>query len=159
MKLSRATALSKRRCSVSAEVSIAKNGQFERQLELLDRANCCFLRNRNDKGFILYSENGENSFFGRFWPNKKTIKKQINSKFYLSAAQWRISVYNNSRIKGSKWVKNSLFQFDESKSLFLIINNSVMPSSSQTVAELDQLYKNEDGFLYMNYSGENTFGA
>lgn len=34
-----------------------------------------------------------------------------------------------------------------------------MPSSSQTVAELDQLYKNEDGFLYMNYSGENTFGA
>ena len=66
MKLSRATALSKRRCSVSAEVSIAKNGHFERQLELLDRANCCFLRNRNDKGFIFYSENGENSFFGRF---------------------------------------------------------------------------------------------
>ncbi|CBY38967.1 unnamed protein product [Oikopleura dioica] len=50
-------------------------------------------------------------------------------------------------------------EFDESKSLFLIIDNSVMPSSSQTVAELDQLYKNEDGFLYMNYSGENTFGA
>ena len=30
---------------------------------------------------------------------------------------------------------------------------------SETLGDLDDQHKNEDGFLYLSYSGENTFGA
>ena len=43
------------------------------------------------------------------------------------------------------------------KGLFLFIGN-VMASSSNTIQELYDLYKNEDGFLYMTYNEENVFG-
>ena len=34
-----------------------------------------------------------------------------------------------------------------------------MPMISETLGDLDDQHKNEDGFLYLSYSGENTFGA
>ena len=43
------------------------------------------------------------------------------------------------------------------KSIFLFINNSI-PSSSKIISQLYKDHKNEDGFLYIIYSGENTFG-
>ncbi|KAK8807136.1 hypothetical protein WA158_003895 [Blastocystis sp. Blastoise] len=41
--------------------------------------------------------------------------------------------------------------------LFIFINNKV-PSSGATIASLYEKNKDQDGFLYITYSGENTFG-
>tara|TARA_B100000073_G_scaffold331184_1_gene320349 strand:+ start:840 stop:1193 length:354 start_codon:yes stop_codon:yes gene_type:complete len=41
--------------------------------------------------------------------------------------------------------------------IFLFING-IIPPSNQTVIELYERYKDHDGFLYIDYSGENTFG-
>jgi GABA(A) receptor-associated protein len=41
--------------------------------------------------------------------------------------------------------------------MFLFIHNIVVTSYS-TIGELYEDYKNEDGFLYITYAGENTFG-
>ena len=43
------------------------------------------------------------------------------------------------------------------KAIFVFVNN-VLPPSSEIMSNLYEEHKNEDGFLYMKYSGENTFG-
>ncbi|KAF2610785.1 hypothetical protein F2Q70_00009683 [Brassica cretica] len=48
-------------------------------------------------------------------------------------------------------------QLDPSKALFVFVQNTL----PQTAARMDSLYntfKEEDGFLYMTYSTEKTFG-
>ena len=41
--------------------------------------------------------------------------------------------------------------------LFIFVNNTI-PSSSTLMSNLYSQYKDPDGFLYLTYSGENTFG-
>ncbi len=44
------------------------------------------------------------------------------------------------------------------KSLFLFVNNT-LPTTSTLLSQIYQYHKAEDGFLYMIYAGENTFGG
>ena len=46
---------------------------------------------------------------------------------------------------------------DPGQAIFLFINGTI-PSSSTLMIELYEKYKNEDGFLYITYNGENVFG-
>lgn len=41
--------------------------------------------------------------------------------------------------------------------IYAMINN-MFPSSSTSISNLYDIYKDQDGFLYINYSGENIFG-
>ena len=43
------------------------------------------------------------------------------------------------------------------QSLFCFINN-ILPTSDTLISDLYNIYKNKDGFLYIYYSGENSFG-
>jgi len=43
------------------------------------------------------------------------------------------------------------------KALFVFLNNS-LPTTGTLMRELYQMYRDNDGFLYMVYSGENSFG-
>lgn len=43
------------------------------------------------------------------------------------------------------------------KALYLTINN-IIPPTSLIISSLYNEYKSEDGFLYIIYNGENTFG-
>ena len=43
------------------------------------------------------------------------------------------------------------------KALFIYINNIIPPTSTNMITLYDN-YKDEEGFLYINYSSENTFG-
>jgi len=43
------------------------------------------------------------------------------------------------------------------KAIFIFVNNTLPPTASLMSAVYEQA-KDEDGFLYMMYSGENTFG-
>uniref|UniRef100_A0A7S1W603 Autophagy-related protein n=2 Tax=Neobodo designis TaxID=312471 RepID=A0A7S1W603_NEODS len=44
------------------------------------------------------------------------------------------------------------------KAIFLFIGDSVPPNGAH-MSDLYAKHKDEDGFLYVKYSGENTFGA
>lgn len=48
-------------------------------------------------------------------------------------------------------------QLPSEKGLFLFVSNTVA-SSSSTMTELYDEYKNSDGFLYISYSEESVFG-
>ena len=49
-------------------------------------------------------------------------------------------------------------ELDAAKAIFLFVNNQIIPPSNVSLGELYEEYKSADGFLYMTYSGENTFG-
>ena len=44
------------------------------------------------------------------------------------------------------------------KSIYLFIDNHVMPATGQLLSQLYYEHKDEDGFLYIKYAGESTFG-
>lgn len=44
------------------------------------------------------------------------------------------------------------------KAIFLFVNN-VLPPTAELMSHIYAKYKDEDGFLYITYSGENTFGT
>lgn len=48
-------------------------------------------------------------------------------------------------------------QLPPEKAMFLFVNK-VLPATSATMGSIYEEHKDEDGFLYIAYSGENTFG-
>ncbi len=48
-------------------------------------------------------------------------------------------------------------KLDETVALFMYIGN-VIPPTSAGIADIYNKYKDPDGFLYISYTGENTFG-
>ena len=55
------------------------------------------------------------------------------------------------------YVIRKRIKLNSEKALFLFINNRLPPSSS-LMSTIDTDNVNKDGFLYIQYSGENTFG-
>lgn len=55
------------------------------------------------------------------------------------------------------WIVRKRIQLPPEKALFLFVD-TMMPQSSMTVGEMYSKHADEDGFLYIAYSGENTFG-
>ena len=49
-------------------------------------------------------------------------------------------------------------KLDEDKSMFIIVNNTLPPTATP-IMDIYNQYKDKDGFLYITYSGENTFGV
>lgn len=47
---------------------------------------------------------------------------------------------------------------EPSKALFLFVDNSVIPPTQSTIGDMYNRYKDRDGFLYITYTSENTFG-
>jgi GABA(A) receptor-associated protein len=49
-------------------------------------------------------------------------------------------------------------KLDDSQSLYIYVNKSIMPATSATFTSIYDKHKDKDGFLYLIYCGENTFG-
>ncbi|CAM9124846.1 unnamed protein product [Choristocarpus tenellus] len=47
---------------------------------------------------------------------------------------------------------------DPDKGLHLFVKGDTMVQTSALMSEMYDAHRDEDGFLYINYSGENTFG-
>jgi len=45
------------------------------------------------------------------------------------------------------------------KALFIFVGENQIPPTAATIKEVYDKYKDEDGFLYITYAGENTFGG
>jgi len=55
------------------------------------------------------------------------------------------------------YLLRSHIRLEPHKSMFIFVNNS-LPTTSTLMSTLYQNYKEDDGFLYMVYTGESTFG-
>ena len=75
--------------------------------------------------------------------------QELDKKKYLVPADLTIGQFSCCIRKRLKITKET--------AIFLIINNTY-PSSSSLICDLYKIYKNEDGFMYICFSPENTFG-
>lgn len=57
------------------------------------------------------------------------------------------------------YVIRKRIQLKPSDALFLFVNNSVLPPTCAIMQDVYDSYAQCDGFLYITYSGENTFGG
>jgi GABA(A) receptor-associated protein len=56
------------------------------------------------------------------------------------------------------YVIRKRMKMSPSEALFLITENGALPPTSSTLSEIYAKNKSDDGFLYLKYTGENTFG-
>merc|ERR1712226_1579984 len=56
------------------------------------------------------------------------------------------------------WIIRKRIDMPAEKAIFLFVNK-VIPSAAKSMGELYEEQKDLDGFLYIQYSGENTFGC
>ena len=66
-------------------------------------------------------------------------------------------VPNDISVAQFMWIIRKRIQLPSEKAIFLFVNKTI-PQSSSTMGQVYSNFKDEDGFLYISYSGENTFG-
>lgn len=76
--------------------------------------------------------------------------KQIDKRKYL--------VPNEITVAQFMWIVRKRIDMPAEKAIFLFVNK-VIPSAAKSMGELYEEQKDDDGFLYIQYSGENTFGC
>ncbi|RNA25577.1 gamma-aminobutyric acid receptor-associated -like 2 [Brachionus plicatilis] len=67
-------------------------------------------------------------------------------------------VPNDISIAQFMWIIRKRIQLPSEKAIFLFVKKTI-PQSSSTIGQVYNNFKDDDGFLYIAYSGENTFGA
>ncbi len=80
--------------------------------------------------------------------NKSDIV-EIDKKKYLVPADLTMGQF--------QYVIRKRINLEPTKALFVFINNTLPPTSSM-IGQIYEEKADEDGFLYINYSSENTFG-
>ncbi|XP_022098109.1 gamma-aminobutyric acid receptor-associated protein-like 2 [Acanthaster planci] len=55
------------------------------------------------------------------------------------------------------WIIRKRIQLPSEKAVFLFVGKA-LPQSSATMSQIYEAHRDSDGFLYVAYSGENTFG-
>jgi GABA(A) receptor-associated protein len=83
------------------------------------------------------------------WGNDPDMP-EIDRKKYL--------VPNDLGVNQFIYIIRSRMKLSPQKSLYIFINGSIMPHTGGSITEYYHKYKDDDGFLYISYSGENTFG-
>ena len=56
------------------------------------------------------------------------------------------------------YVLRRRINLDANRAMFLFLSGDTLAPTSELVSTLYDTHKDNDGFLYMEYSGENTFG-
>jgi len=55
------------------------------------------------------------------------------------------------------YVVRKRIKLSPEKAIFIFVNNTLPPTAA-LISAIYEEHKDEDGFLYVTYSGENTFG-
>lgn len=56
------------------------------------------------------------------------------------------------------YVLRRRINLDANRAMFLFLEGNTLAPTAELVSSLYESHKDDDGFLYMEYSGENTFG-
>jgi len=57
------------------------------------------------------------------------------------------------------YIVRKRIKLNETDSLFLFINDKILPPSSSIISSVYDEHKDDDGFLYISYCNENVFGG
>ncbi|KAJ0962020.1 hypothetical protein J5N97_029848 [Dioscorea zingiberensis] len=91
------------------------------------------------------------------YPNKYPLIVEKADNGDIPQIKRRFMVPGDMTIAKLVAVIRSRINLTAEKAIFLFVDN-VLPPSGTTISEIYSQKKDEDGFLYCVYSGENTFG-
>ncbi|KAE9593073.1 hypothetical protein Lal_00028749 [Lupinus albus] len=80
---------------------------------------------------------------------EKTDVPEIDKKKYLVPADLTVGQF--------VYVVRKRIKLSPEKAIFIFVKN-ILPPTAAMMSAIYEENKDEDGFLYMTYSGENTFG-
>ena len=84
---------------------------------------------------------------------EKSIKSDIadiDKKKYL--------VPNDITVGQFVYIIRKRIELSPEKAVFIFLNNNTIPPTSSLLSDLFKKHADDDGFLYLTYAGENTFG-
>lgn len=85
------------------------------------------------------------------------VERNANSINVPQIDKQKYLVPNDLTVGQFLYIIRKRLQLKPEQAIFAFVNNS-LPSTSSLVSEIYEQHKDEDGFLYFIYSGENTFG-
>tara|TARA_B100001123_G_C15196183_1_gene981419 strand:- start:206 stop:550 length:345 start_codon:yes stop_codon:yes gene_type:complete len=114
----------------------------------------------------MYEYKKENNFEYRLNESNRILNKYPD-KYPLIVEKCKDCIYNikknkylvpkDIKIYELQFIIRKRLEIKKSESLFIYINNIIPPSNS-LISEIYDNLKDKDGFLYITYSSENTFG-
>lgn len=85
-------------------------------------------------------------------------QRSTNDKHLKDIDKTKYLVPNDLTVGQFAYVIRKRMKINPEQAMFLFLDNKTLPLVSCTMAELYSNYKSEDGFIYIYYMGENTFG-
>jgi len=80
----------------------------------------------------------------------------ICKKKFLAPADMSVQKFS---LEIKKQLQPSTYSDVSQIAIFLFVDKTVLPPSGHLMSQMYEKHKDEDGFLYITYSGENTFGG
>ena len=85
-------------------------------------------------------------------------EKDPRSKDIPDIDRQKYLVPNDLSVANFMYVIRKRIRIDADKSIFLFVNNKQMPHTALLISSLYEEHADEDGFLYITYAAESTFG-
>jgi GABA(A) receptor-associated protein len=92
------------------------------------------------------------------FPDRVPVLVKPGNKHTPNIDRYKYLVPSDLRVSEFITLIRKNIKLGPEKAMFIFVNN-VLPPSNSTIKELYEQYKNDDGFLYLVYSLENTFGS
>lgn len=91
------------------------------------------------------------------YPNKipLIIEKSKNCIYYINKNKYLLP--KDIKVYQLNFIIRKRLNINKSDALFIYINN-IIPPSNNLISDIYEDFKDKDGFLYITYSNENTFG-
>eukprot|EP01112_Ceratiomyxa_fruticulosa_P007829 TRINITY_DN2037_c0_g1_i4.p1 TRINITY_DN2037_c0_g1~~TRINITY_DN2037_c0_g1_i4.p1 ORF type:complete len:138 (-),score=30.58 TRINITY_DN2037_c0_g1_i4:141-554(-) len=88
-------------------------------------------------------------------------KRKFLAPMDMSVAKFQMQVrkHLDMTIEALKETSSLPASHKEQQAIFLFVNKTVLAPSGLLMSQIYETYKDVDGFLYINYSGESTFGG
>ncbi|KAJ3593957.1 hypothetical protein NHX12_006290 [Muraenolepis orangiensis] len=96
-------------------------------------------------------------FWGPAHCPAQVIVEKVSGSQIVDIDKRKYLVPSDITVAQFMWIIRKRIQMPSEKAIYLFVDKTV-PQSSITMGQLYEKEKDEDGFLYVAYSGENTFG-
>jgi GABA(A) receptor-associated protein len=138
---------------------------FNSITNIMSKSNDSYLlnKNKNDSNYAnkttFESRSNESKRIRLKYPDRiPIIIERVNDANTPPIDKTKYLVPNNLTVGELVYVIRKRMKLEPEKAIFFFINETI-PNTSLQLSQLYESHKNEDGFLYMKYSSENTFGS
>lgn len=103
-----------------------------------------------------YDESGR--ILAKYPDRVPTVVEKSEHSHIATMDKTKFLIPKNLTISQFIYIIRKRIRLPPSEALFLFVNNSA-PSSNEFMGEIYTRHKDNDGFLYISYTNENTFGS